>query len=398
MKKSILIATAVFPPEPVVSARISREIADKLMASHEVVVLCPRPSRPAGFNFEGKSSDFKGKVVYMDSYICAESSVIRRFKESISFGRHLADFIKQNSNNISCVYANVWPLFAQWIVVKTCRMLNIPCVLQIMDVYPESLTEKLRFPLANIIKAIFLPVDKQIIRHASKVIVISDRMKNYLTESRKMCQDKMVVVRNWQDFRNADTSEMEVNQDEFLVMYAGSISPTANLPFIINAFLKLNQENVKLMIAGDGSDKAICEKIVRESANNQINFCTFNPDEVFALQARANLLILSLQKGISKTATPSKLTSYLFSEKPVLACVEKDSDVADILLGAGCGFIAEPDNEVDLLKKLKEIVALPAEVLTEMGKRAGKYAVNHFSAEINLKKVTEIIEKEMHEQ
>jgi len=396
MKKTILIATAVFPPEPVVSARLSREIAENLMINHEVVVLCPSPSRPAGYNFNRLTSGFKGKLVYLDSYVCAESTVTGRFRESISFGNKLARYINDHKSEIACVYANVWPLFAQWTVVKTCKKNQIPCVLQIMDVYPESLTEKMKFPLSGIVNALFLPLDKLIIRNASHAIAISERMKNYLVKSRQIGSEKITVVRNWQQTETTSVSEKVNDKDEFLIMYAGSVSPTANLPFVIRSFVKLQAPNIKLVIAGDGSDKALCEEIVTESGNNHISFCSFNPNEVYALQAQANLLILSLQKGVSKTATPSKLTSYLFSEKPVLACVENDSDVADIIRNAACGFIAEPDNEQDLIEKMQQIAVISSEEMNKMGERAGNYAKEHFSAQMNLKKVTEIIESVMH--
>lgn len=396
MKKTILIATAVFPPEPVVSARLSREIAEKLMINHEVVVLCPRPSRPAGFDFSGLTAGFNGRIVYVDSYVCAESSVTGRFRESISFGKELATYVQQHQSEIACVYANVWPLFAQWSVIKSCRKHKIPCVLQIMDVYPESLTEKMKFPLSAFVKSVFLPFDKKIISNAARVIVISERMKKYLVASRNIDSEKVTVVRNWQQADTTGITGADLHNDGFLVMYAGSVSPTANLPFVINAFIKSASPEIRLVIAGDGSDKALCEKIVRESGSNRVSFCSLNANETYALQAQANLLILSLQKGVSKTATPSKLTSYLFSEKPVLACVEKDSDVADIIRDASCGFIAEPDDEQDLAEKLKQIVSMPAEELKAMGKNAGSYAKEHFSAQKNLEKVTEIIESVMH--
>ena len=43
--KTILIITAVFPPEPIVSSRLSFDIANKLSEENEIVVLHPHPSR-----------------------------------------------------------------------------------------------------------------------------------------------------------------------------------------------------------------------------------------------------------------------------------------------------------------------------------------------------------------
>ena len=46
---NILIISAVFPPEPVVSANLSRDLAEELSKNNQVTVLCPKPTRPNGF-------------------------------------------------------------------------------------------------------------------------------------------------------------------------------------------------------------------------------------------------------------------------------------------------------------------------------------------------------------
>ncbi len=56
MDSKILIITAVFPPEPIVSSKLSFDIADKLSETYEVTILHPRSSRPYGFSFAEKAS------------------------------------------------------------------------------------------------------------------------------------------------------------------------------------------------------------------------------------------------------------------------------------------------------------------------------------------------------
>lgn len=48
---NILIISAVFSPEPVVSAKLSEDIANELGLSNEVTVIAPKPTRPLGFKF-----------------------------------------------------------------------------------------------------------------------------------------------------------------------------------------------------------------------------------------------------------------------------------------------------------------------------------------------------------
>jgi len=48
---NILIVSAVFMPEPVVSAQLSEDIANELAVNHKVTVISPKPTRPFGFKF-----------------------------------------------------------------------------------------------------------------------------------------------------------------------------------------------------------------------------------------------------------------------------------------------------------------------------------------------------------
>jgi len=71
----ILIISAVFPPEPVVSAMLSRDIAGELSQKHDVVVICPQPSRPDGFRFDEDHVSQNYIVVRLRSYTSPASCI-----------------------------------------------------------------------------------------------------------------------------------------------------------------------------------------------------------------------------------------------------------------------------------------------------------------------------------
>ena len=56
--KKILIISCVFPPEPVVSAQLSLDIAEALSKNNDVTVISPRPTRPMDFKFDEKQSNY----------------------------------------------------------------------------------------------------------------------------------------------------------------------------------------------------------------------------------------------------------------------------------------------------------------------------------------------------
>ena len=140
----ILIITCVFPPEQIVSANLSKDIAYSLVdMGKEVAVLSPRPSRPYGQQFDDQNIVHKGFEHFVaNSFIYPKSSFLGRLVESISFGLASRKFIKKNNQKITKIYANTWPIFAQYLAVRTAKKYNIPVVMHIQDVYPESYVKK----------------------------------------------------------------------------------------------------------------------------------------------------------------------------------------------------------------------------------------------------------------
>ena len=393
--KNILIISAVFPPEPVVSAMLSKDIADSLSKENDVMVLCPEPSRPEGFAFQKEIETRSYRVHHLHSFAFPGSKLLGRFRESYSFGVHCANYIRKNSGHIDCIYINSWPLFSQYIITRTSKKLNIPTVLHVQDIYPESLINKMPDFLKRLIKPVLLPVDKYILHNTKRVIGISPNMISYLSKSRKIDIKKFELIRNWQNdtaFLNYAQTSNNREKNEFVFMYVGSLSQSAGVDVLIKAFDKAKLSSSRLIVAGNGSDKQKCIDLTKNLETNNIEFCEVSAPEVPELQSQSDVLLLPLKKGIAKTATPSKLTAYLLSSKPVIACVETESDVAEILKGGQCGFVVEPENEKALTLKMKELYDMERVKLQELGKNGREYALLNLSKKANLQKVVSLIE------
>ena len=94
---------------------------------------------------------------------------------------------------------------------------------------------------------------------------------------------------------------------------------------------------------------------------------------------------------MSLRAVPSKLPAYLFSKKPVIACVEQNSDVHRILTDGECGWVVPPNNPMQLAKKMMEVFELSKSRLNEMGIAGYIYAQNNLVKNINLQNLVDII-------
>ena len=392
----ILIASALFPPETVVSANLSYDIALELATINEVVVLSPKPTRPYGVIFdELYKLNKQFEHVVLNSYTCSRSNIFGRFRESYSLGRHLAKYIDNNHQKISVIYANIWPLFAQRALLKNAEKYDIPVVLHVQDIYPESLSEKIK-AMKGLINIVFTPIDRKNLELSAHIVTISEQMKGYLIKTRRISKDKFSIIHNWQNdsnFVEFQGTEVREKDGNFRFLYLGTINITAGVDLLIHAFSKAGMLNASLIIAGDGPDKERCIQIAKKY-NKNICFKSASPKQVPELQAESEVLLLPLKKGVAKTALPSKMTAYMMSGKPIIASIDEDSGAAEIIKLNDCGWVVEAENEGGLIRCMQKAREADSGLLEKMGDASLQYAKNNLSKVSNLHKISSIINKE----
>lgn len=392
--KKILIVSAVFPPEPVVSARLSADLYQAFKDDgRDVKVLHPEPSRPNGFKFD-EGHHFGKDEVILHSYNCPQSSLLGRMRESWSFGKACERYIKEYHSEIDCIYANTWPIFSQKFIVRTAKKYDIPCIIHVQDVYPESLTNKMSGILGKVVKALVLPMDKYILRNCNRVVAISEKMKTFLSRTRNIEEQKIAVVINWQDekdFLDYQNKSIENDLHPFTFMYMGNIGPVAGVELLIDAFVKTELKDARLVIAGSGSMK---EKLKNHAAHhNNIEFWDVPNGRVPEIQAHADCMLLPIKKGAASSSIPSKLPAYMFSAKPIIGCMDADCDTANAIIEAGCGWVIEPENVEKLAENMRQVAVWEKSDLVERGEKAQGYGLSHFSKKENLNRLVKVIEE-----
>lgn len=399
MKKRVLITVGVFIPEPTVSARLMAALAERLSDKYDVTVLRPHPTRPCGFCMpELDPSKLPYKIVELDSYTCPESKLLGRFREGISNGKACARYIEEHHDEIDFIFNGAWLIFGKQIVANSAIKYKIPYMTSVQDIYPESLLSKL--PKIKVIQKlilnVLLPIDKYVLKNAVLIHTISEGMKEHLVKTRDLKDSHFVVIRNWQDesefldFHNNRQISMSEGNEPFILMYMGNVGPLAGLDMVVEAFAEANLDNVKLVIAGSGSDK---EHLIEKAKDNRnIEFWEVPFGKVPEIQDKATAMVLPIMKGYSSSSIPSKLPAYMFSGKPILACVDKDSDTGKSIVDGKAGFISEPESKKDFIRNLRLLVGMSRKELAEMGKNGFDYAMTNFSKSVNLERYYNVVD------
>ncbi len=397
-RKRILFVCGVFYPEPVVSARLQTDLAIKLSENCQVTVLRPHPTRPKGFMFPDYNyAGLPCEVIEFDAYTCPASSPIGRMRESISHGRWCAKYIRQHHEEIDFIYNDSWHLFGVYLVAKEAHKYSIPYITPVQDVYPESLASKLPdFKwLKWIVMHLLSPLDQYTLSHAASIQTNSEKMAGYLSDSRKIDRNKFVVIRNWQDEKPflefAKNNRIMPEDRPFTFMYVGNVGPLAGIEILFDAFVKAKLCDARLVIAGSGPAKdSLKQKAKRYSCS--IEFWDVPTGMVPETQAKADIMLLPVKKGYARYSVPSKLIAYMFSAKPIIACVDQDSDTADCVIKSGAGWVVEPDDAQRIASVMCDAFKCPRHVLNEKGGKGLDFSIHDFSKDQNLMMLVNVCE------
>jgi glycosyltransferase involved in cell wall biosynthesis len=400
----VAIVNAVYPPEPVVSARLGQDLAEQLtLNAHQVTVICPYPSRPAGIRYTGwydEEATTKSVVVRrVRSRLAPESRLVGRMHESWSFGRAACRALA-GLESVDVVYANTWPILSQWYISNFCYRRQIPLVLHIQDLYPESLLNRMGPGIARLIGPALMQLERITVRKAKHLVVVSERMQRDVIRTRKINAKKVTFVPNWVDCRPFETvaprgeacRRYGVRDDLFTFLYFGNIGPVAGVELVIQAFARAALSDAQLVIAGDGSQKAICMDLVRAEGIGGVFFISEpRAERIPQIQQLGHVSLLPVRRGAATSSIPSKLMTYMLGGSPVIATVDTESDTAAMIHAAGGGWVGPPEDVCWLAETMKSVKKMPEEELVMLGALNATYGKHNFSKESGAGRLMDVI-------
>ena len=405
----VLIVSAVFPPETVVTAQTSFQIADELFRrGHQVTVLAPFPSRPDGELFNGyrrslyRTENMGFSVIRCFSFLSRKSTMGSRLLENIGFA--ITSSVRVLfAPRPDIIYMNSWVIFGSGMASAAAWLRGIPVAMSIQDACPESLSHQKRVAPQSLVFRILRGLDSRIAHSAKALIVISDQFRETYTFDRGVPANRIHVLQNWGDANSVNVDargayalrqKYGITDHAIFAVYLGNIGAAAGVETVIEAFEFLwNDENICMLIAGAGSRLQACQELVeKKGLQDRVFFYTsWSKKDTGIILGAADVLLLPTHGEQSLVSVPSKLISYMLSGRPVLAMVLGNSETAELITAAKAGWVVPPGDPVGAASALKVIAASPREDLRAAGARGLDYALCHLTREANLPKMIQLL-------
>lgn len=213
-------------------------------------------------------------------------------------------------------------------------------------------------------------VFRQVYKLTDKVICVSKAVKRFLISINEITPEKGEVIYNPVGIPKA--AERVIPAD-FTIVCVGRFEKVKNQQLLIKAFARLEDENAKLVLVGDGRERENLEKLIADlNCKNRIEMVGFSAEPEKYL-AKATLFVLpSLSEGFG--------IAVVEAMQQGLPCLCSNvGGIPEFVEENQTGWLFNPNNENELFEKLSQIQAMPKEALNKIGERAKAYVSEGFS-------------------
>jgi glycosyltransferase involved in cell wall biosynthesis len=236
---------------------------------------------------------------------------------------------------------------------------------------------------------------------------MADVIRNKMPDKEKeTIRLKENVIHVWADDRNIQPSkEDEQNpflekwnlEGKFVLGYSGNMGRFHDLETIAEAAKKMKEEDqFRFLFIGEGFKKEWLINYVKVNGLSNCIIDTYVPREDLPFVLNTfDLGLVSLSQGQEGLSVPSKTFGLLSAGVPVVAIMNKSSEIALVIEEESCGIVVPPGDPAGLVEN---ILALEQnrERLSEMKSNARKAVDSKYSLEKASQAYFELISQLMH--
>jgi len=406
----ILFLNLYFPPDTSATAKSAESMVRALAKTHEVTVLCGRPSydptehRPwrlwqtERFDNQAQSTagitsvPFAFTVIRVGSTDYPRIRMNRRILNYLTYVKlafWLAFFIP-----CDVIFAMTDPPFNGIVGALLSVLKRKPLVYDIQDMYPDmAVAGSIVKP--GLLTRLWERLHRWALRRATRIIVLGDDMRARII-AKEIDAAKVFIVRSGVDANpvglptpNPEVTRAIRGNFRFVLLHAGNLGFYGAWDTIIAAVRKLENENIGFVFVGDGAERSRVENLAAGSTN--IRFLPFFPSsDIPSVLAAPDAHIVTIKRGLEGVVVPSKMFGIIAAGKPIVAVAAPETDVAALGLQHGFAICADPSSPDELASSIRRIAADPAAIAAMS--QSARQAAAKYSQTNELRTLTTIVE------
>ena len=268
-------------------------------------------------------------------------------------------------------------LFCAWGAARLARRLGVPFVLEVRDVWPQSIVDVAGVPSWHPGVVAMRGLERWLYRRAAHVVALLPGAAEHIA-ARGGHPDRITWVPNGVDLTGRTAQPVREAPDPLRVVYAGAHGPANALEAIIDAARLVHAthgDSVAFDFYGDGPIK---QDLAAMAAD--VPTVTFRPgvpktDVPSILNASDVLITNTGDLGLYRHGiSPNKMFDYLASARPV---VSGSAAPRDPIGESGGGLVVRPNDPTALADAVRQLAGLAVDERGAMGRRGRAFVETH---------------------
>lgn len=388
-----MILDLPFPPDP----RVENEAVSLINAGHQVFLFCLTYDKNQGnsvINGIEVKRYLSNKLEYKLSALAYTFPYYAKLMKS-----KIHHFLVDNKIDV----IHIHDIQISGAVFKANKKLRLPIVLDLHENRPEIMKfyqHLQKFPGKQLISTKkWKRQEEQFIKHADRVVVVTQESKEEIVLRTKKEASKIVVVPN--TVRKSFYQNPKINpeiiskyKDKFVLLYIGNTGLRRGLETVIES-LKLLKDKIPtilLVIVGKSSDDEYLKELVaNNNLENHVVFEGWQDQSLFASYIKASAICISpLHRNQHHDTTyANKIFQYMSLEKPVL--VSDATSQKNLIELTNSGLVHQEKNSDDFADKVMQLFD-DKSLQTALGKNGKRFIEEEFSWEMTSKKLIQLYE------
>jgi colanic acid biosynthesis glycosyl transferase WcaI len=397
---NVLFLSLVFPPDAVSTAQIMGELAADLRRhGHTITVVTTAPHynrdaqaaarQPLRARFGGlvKMSDFQGVPVYHAWMPRKTPRVFPRLLAWLQF--HLVStlvglWVSPRPDVLIVPSPPLTIGLSAWVIG---RLRRAPYIYNVQEIYPDIAVNLGVLRNRRAIRALE-GLERFVYDRAAAVTVIASRMRQRLID-KGVEPRKVHVIPNFVDLgdlrpgekQNAFSTAWHL-ADAFVVTYAGNLGPAQGLETFVDAAALLRDEpDLQCLLVGSGTSGSALQQRVDA---HRLSGCRLIPHQPYSavpdIYGASDVCLVAQAAHTGCDAIPSKVYRIMACGRPVIACTDPASDLAQLITDAGAGVVVAPGSALALAEAMRDAARNRA-AWAAMGRAGRAYVEQHYGRE-----------------
>ncbi len=322
---------------------------------------------------------FRGRIGRMVEY--------RAFARKL---RGLAQIVPHRPDIVIC--SSPPPLWV-WNCHRYARQCGAKLIFEARDLWPQVVLDTVRFARLNPLTHLIAAAERFAYRRADAVVSVSPASQSYMAD-RGLPAGRFRCIPNGLDLSQLEAADETAQRDSpdapFRLGYLGALGKSYGLPYLIDAAKLLADEDVSVVLVGDGPMKGRLQRRAQGLPN--VRFV----DRVPKAQVPAALAGFDAgyagfldRPAFRYGGNQNKLYDYMAAAKPVICALRSDYNP---VASADCGLTVAPESAKAIAEAARQMRDAGTAERQRLGQNGRRYLEQYHSYERLGELWTELIE------